>query len=278
MFNNLEQDPNLKDEKKVDDIFAETDAPASVPQINNIKSQVAGLSANSASINDDNNNNDDDDEGNGGGKKKIGMIIILALSIIILGATGYLVYAKLRPAVPENIEDLTYLKDSQDQKVPIEKPIIKDDEPTIPEPPVKDEVIIPNPGQPVIPVPSLEIIDTDGDGLTDDEEAKLGTNPLKADTDGDGLSDYDEVMVYNTDPLLIDTDGDGLSDYDEVMVYNTDPLLIDTDGDGLSDYDEVMVYESDPLNLDTDGDGYSDGEEVNNGYSPIGEGPLEVNI
>lgn len=34
--------------------------------------------------------------------------------------------------------------------------------------------------------------DADGDGLTDVEEKRLGTNPQKSDTDGDGLSDRDD--------------------------------------------------------------------------------------
>ena len=42
--------------------------------------------------------------------------------------------------------------------------------------------------------------DTDGDGLTDDEEAALGTDPNNPDTDGDGVSDGDEV-ANGTDPL-----------------------------------------------------------------------------
>ena len=43
-------------------------------------------------------------------------------------------------------------------------------------------------------------VDTDGDGLTDHEEASLGTDPNLADTDGDGESDGDEVAQH-TDPL-----------------------------------------------------------------------------
>jgi carboxyl-terminal processing protease len=35
--------------------------------------------------------------------------------------------------------------------------------------------------------------DTDGDGLTDDQEAVLGTNPYDIDTDGDGVSDLDDA-------------------------------------------------------------------------------------
>ena len=42
-------------------------------------------------------------------------------------------------------------------------------------------------------------VDTDGDGLTDGEEADLGTNPLVRDSDGDGTEDGDEVTA-GTDP------------------------------------------------------------------------------
>ncbi len=48
------------------------------------------------------------------------------------------------------------------------------------------------------------ITDTDGDGLTDGEEADLGTNPNDPDTDGDGLTDGEEVLVVddpNTDAV-----------------------------------------------------------------------------
>ena len=41
--------------------------------------------------------------------------------------------------------------------------------------------------------------DTDGDGLTDKEEAEKGTDPTKADTDGDGVTDKEEVEK-GTDP------------------------------------------------------------------------------
>ena len=45
--------------------------------------------------------------------------------------------------------------------------------------------------------------DTDGDGLTDTEEAELGTDPELSDTDGDGFDDADEVDG-NTDPTDAD--------------------------------------------------------------------------
>ncbi|MEM7383977.1 MAG: lamin tail domain-containing protein [Verrucomicrobiota bacterium] len=46
----------------------------------------------------------------------------------------------------------------------------------------------------------LEGGDADGDGLTDTEEAALGTDPAKADSDGDGLADGLEISL-GTDPL-----------------------------------------------------------------------------
>lgn len=46
----------------------------------------------------------------------------------------------------------------------------------------------------------LEALDADNDGLTNDEETALGTNPDKADTDGDGQDDGLEVRA-GTDPL-----------------------------------------------------------------------------
>lgn len=150
----------------------------------------------------------------------------------------------------------------------------------------------------VVPV----ITDSDGDGLTDEQEiTRYNTDPKKSDTDGDGLSDGAEVLRYKTDPLKADTDGDGLNDYAEIMVHKTDPLKIDTDGggmndgaeiqaktnpldprddvkqpeppkmdlnkvdsdrDGLSDYEEINRYNTDPNKADTDGDGLSDGDEV----------------
>lgn len=105
-------------------------------------------------------------------------------------------------------------------------------------------------------------VDTDGDGLTDTQEADLGTDPNMADTDGDGLTDGDEVNEYQTDPLMADTDGDGLNDGEEVNSHNTDPLNADTDGDGLNDGDEVNEHRTDPLESDSDGDGLSDYDEV----------------
>ncbi|HEY8211886.1 MAG TPA: hypothetical protein VIG99_30600 [Myxococcaceae bacterium] len=124
--------------------------------------------------------------------------------------------------------------------------------------------------------------DADGDGLTDGEEAALGTDPNTADFDLDGLGDGAEVRSHHTNPMDEDSDDDGLKDGSEVTVRGTDPLAQDTDGDGLTDGLEVGLAApeggrgtsvaifradadpsttTDPLKVDTDGDVLDDGVE-----------------
>ena len=120
-----------------------------------------------------------------------------------------------------------------------------------------------------------QLIDSDGDGLSDDEEKAIGTDPLNPDTDGDGLSDGLE-RAWGLDPLkdnvtgiitcnkFLDEDADLLNECEE-KVIGTDPCVADTDGDGLSDFVEVMSGTNPlvPEDLtDTDRDGASNADEV----------------
>ncbi|HEM5130006.1 TPA: MucBP domain-containing protein, partial [Streptococcus suis] len=107
--------------------------------------------------------------------------------------------------------------------------------------------------------------DTDGDGVTDEDEKKDGTDPKNPDTDGDGVKDGDEKKD-GTDPKNPDTDGDGVKDGDEKK-GGTDPKNPDTDGDGVNDGDEKKDG-TDPKNPDTDGDGVKDGDEKKDGTDP----------
>ena len=102
--------------------------------------------------------------------------------------------------------------------------------------------------------------DTDGDGIPDGEEIRIGTDPLNNDTDSDGIPDGKELKL-ETNPLSNDTDSDELSDYREAFLLNTSPILRDTDGDGLLDSFELSKR-TNPSKADTDGDGLSDGDEV----------------
>ena len=53
--------------------------------------------------------------------------------------------------------------------------------------------------------------DADMDGLSDQYEVSIGTDPTRPDSDGDGLTDYSELKL-GTNPMNADTDGDGIKD------------------------------------------------------------------
>lgn len=74
-----------------------------------------------------------------------------------------------------------------------------EDEPP-PEPPPSEQ-----PGSPPEPPPDPSTLDSDGDGLNDQQEAVLGTSPYNPDTEFDEISDADEVNLTGTSPLLADS-------------------------------------------------------------------------
>lgn len=126
---------------------------------------------------------------------------------------------------------------------------------------------------------SLDLSDSDGDGLSNYYEDLLKTDKNNSDTDGDGLSDYDEFIYIGTSPTLKDTDNNGITDDLEdidsdglnnisEIEYKTNPFLSDTDGDGLLDGEEVWKYFTNPLIQDTDEDGLKDGEDVALSFDP----------
>ena len=139
------------------------------------------------------------------------------------------------------------------------------------------------------------IIDSDNDGINDNIEIELGTDPNDADTDDDGIVDGTEAKSHKTDPLNIDTDGDGIQDGTEIGITEfeigpdtdiivfvqdsdpdttTDPLDADTDDDGIADGDEDFDNDGHiDVQEDLDGDLYLDqGEDVNhNGILDAGE-------
>ncbi|PJF45963.1 MAG: hypothetical protein CUN48_16220, partial [Candidatus Thermofonsia Clade 3 bacterium] len=118
-------------------------------------------------------------------------------------------------------------------------------------------------------------IDSDGDGLSDAQEALLGTNPQVA-ADGPArltaLTTQAATALTSAPAVLVDdgrdSDGDGLTNFQEQFL-GTNPLDTDTDGDGLSDFAEAVgfTYASrdwrlDPLAQDTNRDGVLDSLEV----------------
>ena len=135
----------------------------------------------------------------------------------------------------------------------------------------------------------VAVPDSDGDGLSDEEEKMLGSDPARQDTDGDGVGDgiehllaapgldFDPLVAHtpvecaSIKPLDRDSDADGLTDCEEA-VLRTDPSLVDTDRDGLPDQLEVRrggnPLVDDRLD-DSDGDGIPNGEEVKSGLDAL---------
>lgn len=68
--------------------------------------------------------------------------------------------------------------------------------------------------------------DSDGDGLSDEQEKEKNWNPDNPDMDGDGLHDGEEVNDYLTDPEDADSDSDGIADGEEVE-RGSDPTKSD---------------------------------------------------
>lgn len=133
------------------------------------------------------------------------------------------------------------------------------------------------------PADDVMVKDTDGDGLSDDEETTIGSNPMDADSDDDGLIDGQEPNP------TADTDGDGL-------INVLDP---DSDNDGLFDGTEAgkdcanaataaaakrCVPDADmgatttsPVKKDTDAGGKPDGAEDANLNGKIDAGETDPN-
>ncbi|MBU0648789.1 hypothetical protein KJ969_01620 [Patescibacteria group bacterium] len=139
----------------------------------------------------------------GGLGKILGIFLVM---ILILGAGGAVFYFLYwGPAQEQIVVPVVTEEPSEIEEEETTPPAIPQEEPE------EEEVLI----LPTEPEPELGK-DTDGDGLTDEEELALGTNPNLVDTDGDGLSDREEIRVWKTNALDIDTDGDGYDDKTEI--------------------------------------------------------------
>jgi len=113
-----------------------------------------------------------------------------------------------------------------------------------------------DPNNPCDPNPNNALCDEDGDGISNPDEAVIGTDPTNPDTDGDGINDGTEV-----------TNGSNPLDPCDPVPASPD-CFVDDDGDGLSNSTEGGLG-TNPNDPDTDDDGINDGIEVTNGSDPL---------
>jgi hypothetical protein len=149
------------------------------------------------------------------------------------------------------------------------------------------------------------LVDTDSDGLPDNIEMRgwvlsvqlingttttrtVTSDPTVADSDGDGLSDYQEANL-RTDPRSADSDDDQINDYAEFNELYSNPLSQDSDGDTLDDFLEFSFFKTSPIFADTDGDQLRDDVEIASNRNPrvsdlprpeisVGEVNLQLNV
>lgn len=108
--------------------------------------------------------------------------------------------------------------------------------------------------------PNDSLFDTDGDGVTDLQELRIGTNPESSNSDGDALTDLEEVR-FGSDPLRADSDGDGLNDDLEKTGWSIGYNYINGET-------SLSWAYSDPLTADADNDNVLDQRERALGLSP----------
>ena len=104
------------------------------------------------------------------------------------------------------------------------------------------------------------LVDSDGDGLPDNLEDKIETNPTSFDTDNDGLSDFYEyqqssVEQADYDPLIMN-----LFAKNDCAVFSTVDFP-DADNDYITDCEESLLG-TDISRVDTDEDGFPDSIEL----------------
>ncbi len=112
-------------------------------------------------------------------------------------------------------------------------------------------------------------VDTDGDGVPDDDDAFPNDPTEWSDSDGDGVGDNADAFPNDPDETA-DSDGDGVGDNGDA--FPADPTeWLDTDGDGtgnnadtdddgdaVADTDDNCPLTVNPLQLDTDADALGD--------------------
>ena len=144
-------------------------------------------------------------EKNEGAKSKV-LIALLAILVVVLLVTGG-VFAYFQFFGGQDTPADGQMEEHDTTQLPNGGGQMEEEQDTSVQPTV--------PTQPTTPTTPTQP-DSDGDGLTDEQEQILGTDPELVDTDEDGLLDQEEVQNYNTNPLNPDTDGDGFTDGTEV--------------------------------------------------------------
>lgn len=207
--------------------------------------------------------------------QKVGIIIIGAgiifVCILLYFGYSYLIkpnlvtqentlnYSKEGDAVPEPEDEVEIKKIEGDKNIVVEELVVSTT--TVENPEVTEELIMPEELPIVSTVVSLSKIDSDADGLTDDEESIIGTDLNRADTDNDGYLDLAEVKS-GYDPLVPGAKLSGSSviyqhqiDSLATVIYPTSWELVENENNNMvmfADEDRAFIqvlYQDNPQKL-----------------------------
>ncbi|MBI2473918.1 hypothetical protein HYV70_05200 [Candidatus Uhrbacteria bacterium] len=204
MFDDIHPEP--------EDMFDETDKVA--PQLNPPTAPSIGVSSQGSASGVANPPSSSDGSlsmGELSEPKKTGpwKAVLLIVGIVVVVAGALFLSMKILSSKTDVVPEPPVVTDIQTQ------PPVSDTAPTQEQPDQQEPVITKEPEK------TSSRVDTDKDGLTDEEETELGTSSKTADTDSDGLFDFEEVKTWGTDPVNPDTDADGYLDGAEVKAgYN----------------------------------------------------------
>jgi len=119
-------------------------------------------------------------------------------------------------------------------------------------------------------------VDSDGDGILNGDELRLGTDPRDVDTDDDGIWDGRELQ-WLLNPLSADTDNDGIQDGTEIgltcemVVQAMSAVKEGVKGTDFNKFQPDLdpTCKTNPRNADSDGGGVVDGLEDCNGNGRV---------
>jgi Zn-dependent metalloprotease len=102
-------------------------------------------------------------------------------------------------------------------------------------------------------------IDSDGDGVPDDEDAFPNDASESADSDGDGVGDNADAFPNDANETA-DSDGDGVGDNADAFPNDANETT-DSDGDGVGDNADAFPNDANET-TDSDGDGVGDNADA----------------
>jgi len=120
---------------------------------------------------------------------------------------------------------------------------------------------------------TLEVTDTDGDGVPDDEDICFGDDAT-GDSDSDGVCDDTDWCDGYDDATAADSDGDLVCDDLDWCEGYDDSAAADADSDGVCDFNDQC--EGDDATGDTDGDFFCNDVDTCEGADDLTEGDHDL--